>query len=99
VVKVADGDVFRTFASTIGSESPDMSMGKRKRRQQQPMWVAANTASELPTSPGHPFYLRDARPELVKDQREPGLFITRWERGSTETSRRSRGRHFRRVRP
>jgi len=32
-----------------------MAMGKRKRRQQQPMWVAA---SELPTSPGHPFYVR-----------------------------------------
>lgn len=32
-----------------------MAMGKRKRRQQQPMWVAAN---ELPTSPGHPFYVR-----------------------------------------
>ena len=30
-------------------------MGKRKRREQQPMWVAA---SELPTSPGHPFYAR-----------------------------------------
>jgi transposase len=32
-----------------------MAMGKRKRRQQQPMWVAA---SDLPTSPGHPFYVR-----------------------------------------
>lgn len=32
-----------------------MAMGKRKRRQQQPMWVSA---SELPTSPGHPFYQR-----------------------------------------
>src|SRR5574341_3243 len=32
-----------------------MAMGKRKRRQQQPMWVAA---SDLPTSPAHPFYRR-----------------------------------------
>ena len=30
-------------------------MGKRKRRQQQAMWVAA---SDLPMSPGHPFYVR-----------------------------------------
>ena len=32
-----------------------MAMGKRKRGQQQPMWVAA---SNLPMSPGHPFYQR-----------------------------------------
>ncbi|HYT90388.1 MAG TPA: hypothetical protein VEL76_16900 [Gemmataceae bacterium] len=30
-------------------------MGKRKRRQQKTMWVSA---SELPKSPGHPFYVR-----------------------------------------
>jgi len=32
-----------------------MAMGKKKRKRQQPMWVLA---SELPTSPGHPFYSR-----------------------------------------
>jgi transposase len=32
-----------------------MAMGKRKKEHQQSMWVLA---SELPTSPGHPFYRR-----------------------------------------
>lgn len=32
-----------------------MAMGKRKKRRQQSMWVLA---SDLPTSPGHPFYGR-----------------------------------------
>ena len=31
-----------------------MAMGKRKNRQES-MWIAT---SELPTSPGHPFYQR-----------------------------------------
>jgi transposase len=32
-----------------------MAMGKKKRKRQQSMWVLT---SELPTSPGHPFYSR-----------------------------------------
>ena len=32
-----------------------MAMGKRKKQRQEPLWVAA---SDLPTSPGHPFYQR-----------------------------------------
>jgi hypothetical protein len=31
-----------------------MSMGKRKRGRQQGLWIAA---TDIPTSPGHPFYL------------------------------------------
>jgi transposase len=32
-----------------------MAMGKRKRERQEPLWVAT---SDLPASPGHPFYQR-----------------------------------------
>ena len=32
-----------------------MAMGKKKRKRQQSMWVLT---SELPASPGHPFYAR-----------------------------------------
>ncbi len=32
-----------------------MAMGRKKRKQQETMWVATR---DLPTSPGHPFYQR-----------------------------------------